>query len=512
MSSLLKKAVFGMLLFAPVLLRAQGKLSIDKVYSAYLRNSGAIGEKGQIKGYYFLYESDKIDKHTSEYTLQLLDQNLNKVKNIVFQDSKELSLLESSYNGNSIAFLFKNEEAQTLDTKIYDLDGKLKYTYSNGFDKRTDELMKLYAAWRTDDGMNKNVFDVGEQGYVSVMPLQEGSHRTYEMDFFSSKSRRQWSYLPEDAEKYSVATYLGCTDSLIILEVLKNTGKIFSPTTSHLVGINFITRKKQFELEEQEDTSNLKILPDYVGPIEGSPNLMVVGAFYIKDKKNPVANFGEGLAFYEITPAGKVVNRTLNRWAGDFDKFLPVNGSGKIDKVGVPVIHKIIQTPDHRVIVVAEGFVHEGDVMSAGGVFPVGSRIKTTDMLVMQFDEHLKVTGATLYDKHSNMVTLPPGVTSQHMLTIYMRVCGSFDYEFTTADADNSNFTVCYNDYERSSDYHGQTFNSLHYDGQKWSTDKIELKSKASVMRVFPAKPGSVMILEYYKKEKRLELRLEKLG
>src|ERR1700760_4011306 len=104
--------------------RAQGKLSIDKVYSAYLRNSGAIIAKGSIKGYFFLYQSDKIDKHTSEYTLQILDENLNKVKDIKFQDTKQLSLLESAYNGSTLAFLFKNEEAKTLDMKIYDFDGK----------------------------------------------------------------------------------------------------------------------------------------------------------------------------------------------------------------------------------------------------------------------------------------------------------------------------------------------------------------------------------------------------
>jgi hypothetical protein len=31
-------------------------------------------------------------------------------------------------------------------------------------------------------------------------------------------------------------------------------------------------------------------------------------------------------------------------------------------------------------------------------------------------------------------------------------------------------------------------------------------------MRVFPAKAGSIMILEYFKKDKRLDFRLEKLG
>jgi hypothetical protein len=101
---------------------------------------------------------------------------------------------------------------------------------------------------------------------------------------------------------------------------------------------------------------------------------------------------------------------------------------------------------------------------------------------------------------------------SQHALAMYLKMTGSFDYEFTTAEADNSTFSVCYSDWIRSSDYKGQTFNSIRYNGEKFVTDKIELKSKASRMKVFPAKTGSVMIVEYFKKEKKLEFRIEKLG
>src|SRR6186713_1519316 len=166
---------------------AQSKLSIDKVYSAYLRNSGTISAKGAIKGYFFLYQSDKIDRHTNEYTLQILDENLNKVRSIKFEDSKKLSLLESAYNGNTLSFLFKNEDNKTLDMKIYDLEGKLKYTYSRAFDKKTDDLMKQYMTLHSDEGMNKNVFDLGEQGFVSVLPMRDGKQRTYEVDYYSSE-------------------------------------------------------------------------------------------------------------------------------------------------------------------------------------------------------------------------------------------------------------------------------------------------------------------------------------
>src|SRR5664279_2852561 len=110
------------MLIGTLVLQAQSKLSIDKVYSTYLRNTGTIMENKQIKGYFFLYISDKIDKDTNEYTLQILDENLNKVRDIKFEDSKKLSLLEAAYNGGSLAFLFKNGDDKTLDMKIYNID------------------------------------------------------------------------------------------------------------------------------------------------------------------------------------------------------------------------------------------------------------------------------------------------------------------------------------------------------------------------------------------------------
>jgi hypothetical protein len=72
---------------------AQQKLEIDNVRSAYLRNSGTILENNEIKGYYSFYQSDKVDRKTNEYTLQIIDENLNKVKDIVFTDDKNVSLL-----------------------------------------------------------------------------------------------------------------------------------------------------------------------------------------------------------------------------------------------------------------------------------------------------------------------------------------------------------------------------------------------------------------------------------
>ena len=149
-------------------------------------------ENNQIKGYFFLYQSDKVSKKINEYTLQILDQNINKVKDIKFEDSKNLNLLEAAYNNSTLAFLFKNSDDKTLDMKIFDLDGKLKYSYSREYDKRTNDLMSRYETMHTDEGTNQNVFNVGDDGYVSILPLRDGKQRTYEVDFFSSSQKKQW--------------------------------------------------------------------------------------------------------------------------------------------------------------------------------------------------------------------------------------------------------------------------------------------------------------------------------
>jgi len=512
------------LLFAAFITQAQNKLSVDKVYSTYLRNSGTIMENNQIKGYFFLYQSDKIDKHTNEYTLQILDQNLNKVKEIKFEDSKKISLLEASYNSNSLAFLFKNADQKTLDMKIYDMDGKLKFAYSREYDKKTDDLMKQYETMHTDEGTNQNVFDVGRQGYVSVLPLRDGKQRTYEVDFFSSEQKKQWSYLPDDdEERFAAAEFLGSTEDLIILEVMKKNSKMSGKMTAHLVGININTKKKAFDIEDSDD-GDYKFVPASITPLKNKNEILVMGSYFNKGA-NIVKDFSQGLAVYSINGEGKVLSKTYNSWEDDFGKYLPLNKKGKLDKVGYLYIHKLLQTPDGKVFAVSEGYKRQASaggialtaLMAAGGAHSgaIGvTKIVVTDMVIMEFNDKFKVKNATIYDKTNNTVEASSAsdFASQHAIALSVKMRGGFDYEFTTGDIDNASFTVCYSDWVKASDYKGKTFNSIRYNGSKFSTDKIELKSKASTMKVFPAKAGSVMIMEYFRKDKRLDFRLEKLG
>ncbi|WP_147319848.1 DUF6770 family protein [Chitinophaga silvisoli] len=500
----------------------QSRLTVDKVYSAYLQNSGTIIEQGQIKGYFYLYQSDKIDRRTNEYTLQIVDENLNKVQDIKFEDTKKLSLLESAYNGSSLAFLFKNEEEKMLQMKVYDLDGKLKFTYSRPYSKKTDGLMAQYETMHTDEGMNQSVFNLGDKGYITVLPLRDGRDQTYEVDMYSSDKKKQWTYIPDgDDQKFAMAEYLGTTDSLVILEVIRKNRRMSGSGTAHLVGINPMTKKKVFDIDDEKD--KWTFVPSSVLPVAGTGKFIAMGNYFDKDA-NIAKDASKGLAIYEIDNSGKILNKTYNSWAVDIAKHLPMNTKGKIDNIGYLYIHKMIPTANGKLFIVGEGYKKQASAggialtalgAMAGGVQNQGvTKVVVTDLVVMEFDGTYKIRDAKVYDKTNNTVVGGPmsDYTSQHTLAMYIKMVGSFDYQFTTGNPDENNFVICYSDWVKSSDYKGETFNSIRYNGTKFTQDKIELKSKASRMKVLPAKAGSVMVIEYFKKDKKLEFRLEKLG
>ena len=259
------KAHYRKFLYAFILLitslnvSAQEKLSIDKVHKVSLRNSGTIIENEQIKGYYLFYMSDKIDKRTNEYTLQILDANLNKLKDIKFQDSKNIALLESSYNSSSLMFMFFDEDQKMLDYRLYKMDGAKSFAYSKVLDKRSESYFKqaLSQSVGEEDSENQNIYDIKDRGFVSITPLMENKKYTYEVSFYSSDKKRTWTYNPIEDGKFAKAQYLGSNDSVAIIEVLSRAKLLSKEMESTLVGINLFNGRKVFETRTQDGARQL---------------------------------------------------------------------------------------------------------------------------------------------------------------------------------------------------------------------------------------------------------------
>src|SRR5687768_12442954 len=156
----MKRLVFAVIFFLVAFagLQAQSH-SISNVKRTALRTSDAIKEGTDVKGYYFFYESDKIDKNTREYTLSILDNNLKVLKDIKFQDSKDVTILESSFNGTDLIFLFYNDDAKTFEYQIYGADGKKKpYTYFRELSKKEKRYLEQTYLAMEDEEQTYKVF------------------------------------------------------------------------------------------------------------------------------------------------------------------------------------------------------------------------------------------------------------------------------------------------------------------------------------------------------------------
>jgi hypothetical protein len=499
------------------------KLSVENVYSATLRNSGTIIENEEVKGYYFFYQSDKIDKRTNEYTLQLLDANLNKLKDIKFQDSKKIALMESSYNGSSLVFMFFDEDQNMIDYRLYDMQGKKTYSYSKSLDKRSEAYFKNVPRLGNDEeGENQSVYDIPAKGFLSIIPLREGKSYTYEVNFYSSEKKSSWNFNPIEEGKYAQAQYLGSNDSIAFVEVLSKAKLTSKEMESALIGINLHNGRKAFEIRTEHRGN--KMFPMNISTIAGSSNYIVMGPYFGSDDR-VLQDKSEGLAVWTMDNKGKIVNTKYITWAGDVSKFLKTDFKGRLADIGYVYFHSLMQTDDGKIFAVGEGYKKTASALgiattvlgAMAGSYGGGAsmaKMKVTDMVMLQLNSDYKLENATIYEKNNNNVELPSGYdfVNPHTLALLLKTNGSFDYAFTQMGKNKSSFMSGYTDYEKGKDYKGLTFNALSYYNGKISQDKINLSTKASKLRVLPAKPGSILLIEYFKKDKRIDLRMEKLN
>jgi hypothetical protein len=495
----MKKFFFlqGLILFFSII-HAQ-KIVIDKVLQAPAGNIAVIKQGSEVKGYFFYYISDKVDKKTNNYTLRIMDNNLNVLRDIEFTDSKEISILESSFNGKDLIFLFYNEKERTFEYQVYGADGDKKFTYSKRL-TRSDisHLESTYLYSEEDEKKYKGLYPIEGKGFISNTPSQQGYDLTFQIDFFSTEKRKQWSYTPADkgVRKYT-GEYFGVYNNIVLIKVLMYTSVRDGRPEFYIIGLDLETGRQLFQ---RPTDAEYKFNPVNISVLNG--NAYIFGEYYnLNDNIMKAKSLGLGV--WQIDGKGNIVTEKYNSWAKVMSNYLNVNSKGKIEDFGYIFLHNVIQTSDGNIHAIGEGFKAHGPL----------AKLRVTDMILVSFDKDFNVTGVKVYEKTPNNVKLYNDIfNSMSTLGKQIKSNGWFDYEYTQANSDFSSFSVCYSDYVRGKDYKGITFNSISYNEGKFTTDKINTKSDATVTLVVQGQQGQVLLVDYYKKTKKLEAHFEKLN
>lgn len=515
----MKKALFviTLVVLTNLCVSAQ-KVSIENILKPYKTSFGAIKEGTDVKGYYLFWASDKIDKNTYEWTLRIMDVALKTLKEVKLQESKKITILETSFNGTDLIMLFYDDEERTFDYQVYGADGKKKYNYNRQLTKKEERyLEQSYLATDDDEQTYKGLYPVEGKGFISNMPSREDKDYTFQVDYFSTEKRKQWTYVPTMGGKKFVGDYLGTFNGVVYIEVLKFTSMMDAKPESSIVGLNLETGKQLFEKPTDGKyrfyPASMSAMNDGKGYIFGE---------YFDANANVAKDKSLGFGFWGMDEKGKILSEKYLSWDLELGKYLNVSSKGKIDDFGFMFLHNMIQTSDGSVYAIGEGFKKVASalgilsqVVTRGRGNMSTLKLKVTDLILIKFDKDFNVKEAKIYDKNSNNIELRSGMefVSTPLLGKMIKYnFGEFDYAYTQTNKDFSSFTITYADYVRGKDYKGSTFNSISYNDGKITTDKINTKSDASKSYVLPSTQGAVLLLDIFKKDKKIEGHIEKLN
>ena len=480
------------------------KLSQGKFYSSdVIKDSN-----NNIKGYFFLFETDKIAKETYELEYVVLDENLNKVTNGFITEMKYESWLISARNIDVNLSLYKNKLLIQF-TDHFDPNGIAGYRrfrildiqnnkLSNPFifnqgkmisNPKVDRKIKNYASVQSEEmqfcneiGLivdSRNLDREYENRYLAL--YDENNNQVWRNDYENG----------EDKKRIKSLTYMNSDKDVIVYFNHFNKRAIYVNDYSVLL-INAKDGKiiKEFFFLNVADYAY-----KLVNVVIKDDEVILLGNFTGKsDYGFTTDTDNTGLFSYRLDKVtGKMLDKKFLYW-DDIGTKIDINGHGKIKDEGYIFIHNMLPLSDGRIIVVCEAFLQ--------------SPITTNNMYFLELSKDLNLNQVFEVDKFKNKF---PG-TVAHSTNI--KKSGLFDFiDYQTLGDDE--FLFFLNDNEKGSKNRKKStlFGIVSYADGKFNRQTVNLKTEFSSINAFPSKKGYITLVENFDEiNKPTEIRLEKIN
>ncbi|MGY2132590.1 DUF6770 family protein [Hymenobacter sp. HD11105] len=482
----------------------------------------------EVKGYMMFARGDKADRKNDNYLLDFYDQDLGKVSNITIQKpANRFTLLTNSFNGSAFAFYFVNYKDGTLEMETYDTSlKKLGTKVIDDLSKADKMVMQNQLKMKKDgsDGgenpqMAMNLFPVPGSGFVRNS--YTGMAKGYALVMYDESLKAKWRLASsEDSKLYEAVNLTEATDKYILGIMMRRDGMMSRKVTSSMLAINAATGKKVMDLPvETSKTEQLSLSSFTFDPAKRE--FVAVGEYYKLEDK-PFVNKSQGFFIKRFSEAGKVVSSKNYGWQKEVMALMPAEAKPSLEENFVNYTHSIVKGADGKLYIVAEQFKIVADAagiaLSAlgGGRGPSVSKGKIGNMLVFELDPEAKLTSVKFYAKDPSNAMLPPGTgfMSAGLLGHVIKSQGEFDYQFMQRNDANTQFNVVYLNFDKEKGEGTKRIigNIAFGENGKYAVDKIDMVSNANYSYLYPAKPGYVMIADYYRKKGQLGMKLVKLN
>ncbi len=491
----------------------------DLKVDAYIRGNGVIAESEVIQGYYTFYSIDKPSKGMLNYGVQITDENGTAINSFNFTDTKQLHLLESSYQNGEICFRFLDAKEKGIRFKIFNTKGELINNYFFDLDK--SEYNKFLRWTMIEDeeiNVNTNLFDIGSRGFLSIVNCEVNKKNSFKILKFTTNSKSVETFAYNSTSKFSEPDFLGLKDDLAFFRIEKR-NKHASSTTINILALDINTWKVVFETNG-ETLGEQIFVPSSVVEDPFYKSFKFVGS-YFKNDDNLNKDESQGLAFWEINREGILLKERYKEWSKDFKGFLNFKENNKSKDIGYVKLHKTLTLSNGKIVAIGEGYRKVADgvgiamaVLSQGQSGNV-TKLQINDLVVFKFDEDFNFLEGERHKKNYNSFSLE-GIefASVHRIANILSSYGYFDYSFTQVNEDRTEFIVGYNDIAKGTNgKRSYQFFSLRYlEGQENPIkDAVQHTKDATSINFYPNQFGKIAVAEYFRKLKKFDFRIVKL-
>lgn len=506
-----------LLLMAGVLAYAQNLTKLG-VSSIRLRNFGEIQQEEQVKGYYYFYKIEGKDLKNNTYLLSILDENLREINSVEIVKPRGYYLIDGAFNEEAFGFLFYDSRNRKTEFIVY--DKKLQQTGSD-----IQEIPNRGFSYFIYSGYARGVeseytllSSVPHKGFVLYTYPDKNE---YEVDFYDNSAKKMWSdRAKEDKMDVELADEAFQTEKYIGSLIERRKGMMSNDSDYSLIIHEVETGKQVFNIPVEDKRFNL--MTSSIFYEQASNTITLFGEFFELDDKQYKSQ-GIGFFYKIFDMEGHLIRDKFITWNTDIAKVTPVDAKGRIDGKKRVLFHEIVKTADGEIFAIGEQYKKAASgagiamtILSRGQANISTSQMEMYDMVVFHFGADLSVKSVHFFEKDRTVMTLPRGYgyTTSKKLAYIAKAYGMFDYKFSQTTKDKNTFIATYIDYDREKGEKAKNvFGAIAYTPEKtFTVDKIVLNRKSSDYFVRKAKDGYVMVTEYFRKDKKLDIRLEKIN
>jgi hypothetical protein len=492
---------------------AQSK-EFENVFDIEVRNTVEITNNKQIVGYAFFYKMDK-SKKAATYRLEILDENLKEIGSNEFEGPKDLQLRRAVYESDQLLLSFYDEDkvdGYKRFVKIYDLKGKEKGLIPYDPEKVKQGMMGAAVAEQmeaiydgTDNVEGKGFVTVyqskAKTGGVNIQMIGLNGKLAWEKSITAEKGDRTDLYL------------LATTPNTILFFEMDRGGISKRDADIFLVGLSTADGKTLFK--KPMEKNNLNYEPMLIkktddGKVKIVSSLSEAGDKFLTAKPN-------GFSIGDLNEqTGELTTLKDFNFLNDLGNVLDMKNENKSED-GYIKAHNLMLMQDGGLVLVGEFF---RKTVSGGGMAmkiltkgqASASQATIGDMFLLRINSSMKATGLDKIEKDKERYPMPTDGIPIGLMARLLTYDHNFGYMYTDEGMTASAKKTVLARGSFGEDSYGTV--AIAVDEKKgYSKKRFNLEKEKNVYYfISRAKPGYVMIMKYFKKDKKVNINLEKVS